>query len=95
MKREGTERNKYKGTHYLPPRSGKRGPPKGVTYERAERSKIDVARVNMERNQMRLLERAYCDPLFARDNPGLVEIIGGLNQTMRDALARRYYEPQA
>ena len=93
-KPKDTQRHRYGGTHYLPPQSkAKRGPQKGVTYARASCSdltKIDAARLEMEREHLRLLARAYCDRRFADANPGLVAMIETLNDDMRAKLKRLY-----
>lgn len=93
-KPKDTERHRYGGTHYLPPRAGKRGPKKGVTYDRAASfgnpTKIDAARMEMERDHLKKLARAHCDKKYAKANPTLVRMIASLNDDMRAKLKRLY-----
>lgn len=94
--RKERDKHRYGGTHYLPPRAGKKkpGPQKGVTYDRTVYSgaltKIDAARLAMERDHLKKLARAHCNKQYAKENPALVRMVATLNDDMRAKLKRLY-----
>lgn len=90
MPKKNHSSHRFKGTHYIPPPSKKRGPSKGAVY-RDTLAKIDAARLAMEREHMKALARAHCDQAFAREHPELVAMIATLNADMHAKLKRLYY----